>query len=282
MIELIINYNFMQHALIASVLASISCGILGTIIIEKKMVMISGGIAHTAFGGIGLGYYLGIEPIFGALGFAVTASVCLATIKKNSKANIDVLLAIFWAMGMSLGVLFISFTSGYAPDLSSYLFGDILTVSKLDITMMIILDILILFIIISIFNLIKIYVFDENFAKVIKIKTIVIEYVLYILIALTVVILIRIVGLMLVIALLTAPSAIAKLFCKTIIKIMIFAVLLSTFFCIIGLIISYNLNISSGSSIILISGLAYILTRIIKNIIAKKRINNKVYLKKED
>lgn len=130
MIDAILKYTFLQNAIISAVLASIICGIIGTIIVEKKLVMMSGGIAHSAFGGIGMGYFLNIEPIIGALIFAIISSFGIVTIKEKSELNADTIIGMFWTLGMALGIIFISITSGYPPDISSYLFGDILTASK--------------------------------------------------------------------------------------------------------------------------------------------------------
>eukprot|EP00831_Metopus_contortus_P052818 TRINITY_DN4435_c0_g1_i4.p1 TRINITY_DN4435_c0_g1~~TRINITY_DN4435_c0_g1_i4.p1 ORF type:complete len:488 (-),score=62.08 TRINITY_DN4435_c0_g1_i4:39-1502(-) len=159
LIETILKYTFLQHAIISSILASIMCGIIGTIIVEKKLVMMSGGIAHTAFGGVGMGYFLKIEPIIGAFIFAVISSFGIVGIKKKSKINTDAVIGMFWSLGMALGIVFISITPGYPPDISSYLFGDILTVTKLDIYMMIALNFIVVFLLIAFFHQIKAYLF---------------------------------------------------------------------------------------------------------------------------
>ncbi|MGI6777528.1 MAG: metal ABC transporter permease [Acetivibrionales bacterium] len=263
MLSALFEYSFLKNAFLASILASVACGIIGTIIVEKKLVMMSGGIAHSSFGGIGLGYFLDIEPIIGAFIFAVASALGIAAINKKSRTNTDVLMGIFWSMGMALGVLFISFTPGYPPDMSSYLFGDILTVSRMDIAIMLVLDIVAVFIVVSLYNFIKAYLFDEEFAAVLKAKTTLVEYIIFILIAFTVVVLIRVVGIILVIALLTAPPAIAKLFTYSIKRIMIYSILLGIIFCFTGLWLSYKLNIASGASIILLAGIVYIVSSVI-------------------
>lgn len=266
MIEAILKYNFLQNALLASVLASIACGIIGTIIVEKKLVMMSGGIAHTSFGGIGLGYLIGVEPIITALIFSVSASLAIVTLNRRSKTKTDLLTGMFWSAGMALGVLFIAFTPGYPPDMSSYLFGNILTVTHSDLIMMLSLVMFVTFAIISLFNTIEAYIFDEEFCRVLKIKTILLDYLLFILIALTVVVLIRVVGIILVIALLTAPPAAVRLFTYNLKKIMIFSILAGLFYCIAGLWVSYSLNIASGATIILISVLGYLVSILIKTV----------------
>lgn len=258
MIEAILEYNFLQNAIFSAILASIVCGIIGTIIIEKRLVMMSGGIAHASFGGIGLGYWLNIEPIFGALLFSVLSALGVVKLRAQTNTNSDALMGIFWAVGMSLGVLFISFTPGYPPDISSYLFGDILTVTDMDLKIMLLLDILVFISVFSLYNYWKAYLFDEEFLKVKGIKTVWLEYFLFVLIALSVIVLIRVVGIVLVIALLTAPPALAKMYTYNLKKMMLTAVILGLIFSLTGLVVSYYLEIASGASIILIIGITYI------------------------
>lgn len=268
MISTILKYTFLQHAVLAALLASIACGIMGTVIIEKKLVMMSGGIAHTAFGGIGLGYFLNIEPIIGALFFSISSSLGIAAIKRNSSDNPDVLVGMFWPLGMALGILFIAFTPGYPPDMTSYLFGDILTVSSQDLWYMLILDIIILAIVTAFIDLIKAYLFDEEFSTALGLKVRFIDYMTFVLIAITVVVIIRVVGIILILALLCVPPTIARIFTYNIRKIMVISVLLGVFFCLSGLWASYVLRLASGASIVIVAFLCYALIsvwRIIKS-----------------
>ncbi|HHW48830.1 MAG TPA: metal ABC transporter permease [Clostridiaceae bacterium] len=273
MFEALLKYSFLQNALIGSILASIACGIIGTLIVEKKLVMMSGGIAHTSFGGVGMGYFLNIEPIIGALIFAVTAAAGISVINKKSRTNTDVLVGMFWSVGMAMGILFISFTPGYPPDMASYLFGDILTVSHLDLIIMLILDIAVMIVITALYDHFKAYLFDEEFASVVKIRTAILEYLLYIMIAFTIVVLIRVVGIVLVIALLTVPPAIAKFITYDLKKIILSSVILGMLFCIAGLWISYELHIASGASIILVAGLTYVVLSAVKG-----KLENRIIL----
>jgi len=259
MIEALFKYNFLQNAVYSALMASVVCGIIGTIIVEKKLVMMSGGIAHTSFGGVGLGYYLNIEPIFGAMFFALLSSVAIVTIRRKTEVDSDTLIGIMWAMGMSLGILFISFMKGYPPDMSSYLFGDILTVTNLDIKVMLVLVIFVVIAITALFNQWKAYLFDEEFSYVRGLNTNFYEYFLFILIALTVIVLIRVTGIILIIALLTAPPAMARLFTYNFKKIIILAIIFGIIFSILGLWLSYLFNIPSGASIILLIGSTYFL-----------------------
>jgi zinc transport system permease protein len=267
MLKALLTYNFLQNAVLGSILASIACGVIGTIIIEKKMVMLSGGIAHTAFGGVGMGYFLKIEPIIGALLFAVGSALGIAAIHRKVKTHTDILIGLFWSVGMAFGILFIAFTPGYPPDMTSYLFGNILTVVRLDLQIMLVLDLIILITVASLFQQLKAYMFDEEFAVVLGIKVNLLENLLFVMIAFTVVVLIRVVGIILVIALLTAPPAIARQLTHNIKRIMIYSGFLGTLFCLGGLWISYQMNIASGATIILFSGLSYLAVSLVKKIV---------------
>ena len=266
MIEAIINYNFMQNAVMSALFASIICGIIGTIVIEKNLVMMSGGIAHTSFGGIGLGYYLGFEPLIGGLAFAIFSALSIVKIKNKINTRSDTLIGLFWSVGMALGILFISFTPGYPPTMSTYLFGDILTTSRLDVVFAGILAFLILFIIGAYYKYWKAYLFDDEFLSVLGINTGFMEYFLFILIAFSIVVVIKLVGIILVIALLTAPAAIARIFTYSLKKMMATAVFLSIMFSAIGLYLSYNFDIPSGATIILLAGGSYLIIALFKNL----------------
>jgi len=275
MLSALFKYSFLQNAFLGAIIASILCGIIGTIIVEKKMVMMSGGIAHTAFGGIGLGYFLGIEPIIGALFFSTAAALGAAAIKKKSDTNTDIIMGIFWSMGMAAGILFIAFTPGYPPDMASYLFGDILTIRRVDLWIMAALCLVTVLTVALFFNSFKAYLFDEEFAYIMKIKTQVLEYITYAMIAFTVVVLIRVVGIILLISLLTAPPAIARMFSYNLKKIMLLSMVLGILFCIFGLWVSYELEIASGAAIVLIAGFTYIAASLLRRLNIAKTFNRK-------
>ncbi|SKC81185.1 metal ABC transporter permease [Maledivibacter halophilus] len=270
MIKGLFKYAFMQNAFMAAILASIVCGIIGTIITQKKLVSMSGGIAHASFGGIGLGYLLGIEPIIGGLLFSVLASLGISTIKRKTNTYSDTLIGIFWSFGMALGILFIALTPGYPPDMTSYLFGDILTVSSLYVKIMAVLSFIIIFSIASIFNYWRGYLFDEEFMETLGVNTLALEYILFVLISLSIVILIKVVGIILVIALLTIPPAISKLFTYNLKKMMLLSTLVGAVFSIMGLFISYQYNIPSGATIILLSVIGYFIASFISKMIDKR------------
>lgn len=266
MIDALLNYNFLQNALFAGILASIICGIIGVIITEKKLLIMSGGIAHTAYGGVGLGYLLGFEPIFGAALFSVAAALIIGTVRRKNISKSETVISLLWSFGMALGIGFIGLMPGYPPDMNSYLFGNILAVTRLDLYIMLPLTLVVVFAIISFFNDWKAFLFDQSFAKISGIKTAFLEYFLLILTALCIVALIRVVGIILVIALLSAPAACAAQLSKTLKNRILTAILFSAAFCIIGLTLSYYLGIASGAAIVFVSVLTYFSIILIKKL----------------
>ena len=268
MISDLLHYSFLQHAFAAVILASLACGIIGAFIMEKRLMMMSGGIAHTAFGGIGMGYFFNFEPIIGALIVSVLAALGISTIGRKVKTYTDILIGMCWSFGMAAGVLFIAFTPGYPPDMTSYLFGDILTVSWADLKLIALLDVIICGAVCAYFIQFKAYLFDEEFAVVQGIPVVYLEYLLYVLIALTTVTLIRVAGIILSLALLTVPPAIAKQFSFNLRNIMLGSVFLGMFLSLSGLWISYELQIPSGASIVVTSILAFLLISLAKKVSA--------------
>ena len=283
MIEALFEYQFLQNAFLSGILASIVCGMIGVIVIEKKLVMMSGGIAHTAYGGVGLGYLMGFEPILGAFIFSIGAAIGIGYIKRKRSTSADVIIGLFWSLGMALGILFIALMPGYPPDLSSYLFGSILSVTKVDLSLIITLTCIVTFVIVALYHDWKAYLFDEEFASIIGVKTAFLEYLLLILIAMTVVVLIRVVGIILVLALITAPAATAGMLTSNLKKRMIYSVLLGSVFCIAGLWISYELNIASGAAIVILSVISYFTFYIVRSLytrLTQKRVGEELNLKK--
>ena len=259
MLATVFQYQFIQNAILASILASIVCGIIGVIIVEKKLVMMSGGIAHTSFGGVGLGYLLGFEPIIGAFFISVLAALGIGYIKRKGGTRSDLVIGLFWSLGMAFGILFIALMPGYPPDLSSYLFGSILSVTRADLSLMAALTLIVVLVVAILFNFWKSYMFDEEFAYILGVRTAFLEYLLFVLIAMSVVVLIRVVGIILVLALFTAPPAIAELLSRNLKRRMILSIAIGTLFCLAGLFASYVLNIASGATIVILSGIGYLI-----------------------
>lgn len=263
MINALLQYGFLQNALLASLLASLACGIMGPMIIEKKLLMMSGGIAHTAFGGIGLGYFLQIEPMYTGLGFSILSALGIAQIQRRASVMPEVLIGMFWPLGMALGILFISFTPGYPPSMESYLFGDILMVSTQDLLVMAGLDGVILAITVTFYHLLQAYLFDEEFSQTRGLPVVFAEALTYAMIAITVVVLIRVVGIILILTLLAVPPALARSFRDDLPGIMVLSLLIGAFFCLAGLAISYYYNLASGAAIVIFSVLIYTLFQLI-------------------
>ena len=271
----IFQYEFMRNAIIAAVLVNITCGIVGTYVVIKKLVFISGGISHAAFGGIGLGYFLGVNPIVAAVPFSLLSAITIGLISKKSKLSEDAAIGIIWAAGMAMGIIFINLTPGYAPDLFSYLFGNILTIPVMDLYIMLILDSIIILIIVLFFKEFYAVSFDEEFSTVIGIPNRIIYLVLLCMVALSVVILIRIVGIILVIALLTIPSSICRQFTYNIKKLIISSIVTGVILTIAGLWLSYLLNLASGATIIILLSITFFLSFFAKKLISSFRRSGK-------
>ncbi len=271
----ILHYEFMRNALIAAVLVNIACGIVGTYVVIKKIVFLSGGISHAAFGGIGLGYLLGVNPIITAVPFSLLSALAIGFMSKRSKLSEDTAIGIIWAAGMALGIIFINLTPGYAPDLFSYLFGNILTIPVSDLYIMVILDLTIILIVALFFKEFFSISFDEEFSTVVGIPTRILYMVILCMVALSVVILIRVVGIILVIALLTIPSSICRQFTYNIKKLMFGSIIVGIISTVAGLLISYLLNIASGAAIIILLVLLFLVSFLVKK--ALNSINRRKY-----
>ncbi|ANT63957.1 MULTISPECIES: metal ABC transporter permease [Prosthecochloris] len=254
----ILHYEFMRNAIAAALLASLACGIIGSYVVVKKIGFISGGIAHSAFGGIGLGYFLGINPLVGLIPFSLLAAAGIGLLSKKAKVAEDTSIGTFWAAGMALGVLFIGLTPGYAPDLFSYLFGNILTVPRSDLLLILGLDIGIVATVLLLYKEFLALSFDEEYAEVSGLKTTLLYLLLLCLIALTVVILVRVAGIVMVVALLTIPAAIARRYTRTLSGMMGLATVLCALFTLGGLWISWLTDVPSGASIILLASAVFL------------------------
>jgi zinc transport system permease protein len=250
LMDTILQYEFGQNALLAAIFASISCGIIGTYIVAKRIVFISGGITHASFGGIGIGYYLGINPIIGAMVFGVISALGMEFFTKKVDMREDSAIAMLWALGMAVGIIFVYLTPGYAPNLLSYLFGNILMVSYYDLLMMFLLTVAISVFFIFSLKMILFVSFDEEFARINNAPVKVFNMVLMGLVALTIVFNIKVVGIILVMSLLTIPQAIANIFTRTFAMMMVLSVVFAFIGSVSGLILSYKLDIPSGAAII--------------------------------
>lgn len=253
----LMNYSFMQNALAACVLASIGCGVIGTYVVVKRVGFLAGGIAHTVLAGMGIAYFMGGSPLLGAVIAALFAAVFISFIKLRWKQQEDILVAAFWSVGMAIGILFISRTPGYSVDLMSFLFGNILLVSRSDLILMMALDIITVGIVFLFYKQFLAAVFDEEFARLRGVRIEIYYTVLMCMIALTVVLLIQIVGLILVIALLIFPAACAVQFFHSLFKMMLAATVICMLMTVSGLAIAYQPDLPAGATIIVVSGVFY-------------------------
>jgi len=261
-----LQFGFMRSALLAGLLVSVACGIIGTFVVVKRIVFISGGIAHAAYGGIGLGYFLKLNPVLGAVAFSLAAALGMGAVQRKTRQRADTIIGVMWAIGMAVGILFVDLAPGYKADLMSYLFGSILAVPSSDLLIILALDLTIVALVVLFYKELLAVSFDETFAAVQNVPVDAIYLILMCMIGLTVVMLMRVVGLILVIALLTIPAAISSQFVKDMEKMMALASILGALFTTTGLWLSYFLNLTSGATIILVSGAAYLLSLALKSL----------------
>ncbi len=250
MIDLL-SYSFMQNAFLSAVLVSICVGVVGSLIVVNRMVFLAGGVAHSSYGGIGLAIYFGLLPLLGATLFATFIALIIAFLSYKNRERIDPVIGAMWAFGMAVGIIFTDLTPGYNVDLMSYLFGSIITVSKSDLYIMFAFDLLILLLISFYHKDLLALSFDSEFAKLRGIRVKFLYYLLVVMISFSVIVTIRAVGLILVIALMSIPSYMAEKMSSSIYKMMLYASLLTLFFSVSGLLLSYYFDISSGATIIL-------------------------------
>ena len=248
-----LQFEFVQHALLAGILVSFSAGIIGSLIVVNRMVFLAGGIAHSSYGGIGMAVYFGFPIFFGASIFAVLSALIIAQLTLKNRHRMDTFIGLVWAVGMSIGVIFIDLTKGYNVDLMSYLFGSILAVSQQDLYFMGGLLALILFIITFWYRDILAVSYDSQYAGLRGVNVNFFYRLILVLSALTVVIAIKVVGLILVIAMLTIPVYIAEKISHSLLGMMFLSGTIATFFTIMGLWFSYSYDLTSGASIILVS-----------------------------
>lgn len=267
----LLDYAFFRNALWGSLLASVACGIIGSYVVARRMVFISGGITHASFGGLGIGFYFGINPIFSAMVFSVLSAFGIQWLSKSQNVREDSAIAVFWSLGMALGIILIFLSPGYAPNLSEYLFGNILTISKTDIVLLGILSVVLLLFFTFFYRPILNTSFDKEFAQTRGVNVVFFEYILIMLVAVTIVLSIRLVGIVLLISLLTVPQMTANVFTHKFSKIMLLSVVISLVGCIGGLLMSYYLNVPSGAFIIFVLISIFLIAKIGVNIFRVKK-----------
>jgi zinc transport system permease protein len=246
----IFQYDFIIKGLLGALFASITAGIAGTYIVSRKMVFLSGGITHASFGGIGIGYFAGINPVVGAAVFGILSALGVEYLAVKQKIREDSAIGILWAFGMAIGIIFIYLTPGYTPNLMSYLFGSILTVTNADIIALGVMSV-ILILYFGIFYRTIIYIsFDESYARTYSSYVDLFKYLTTALMALTIVLNIRMAGVVLVISLLTIPPNIAMIFTRVYRRIVVWSVIAGFVGTAAGYTISYFARIPVGATII--------------------------------
>lgn len=266
----IAGLDFLRNALIASFLMSITCAIVGTYIVVRRLVFLSGGITHASFGGIGIAYYLGINPLLGALIFSILSVLGFDVLARKGNLREDSAIGVLWSMGMAVGILFIFMTPGYAPNLMSFLFGNILTVTT---------DLLLFNGLLAVGLLLGFFVFhrvlmnvafDRDFSRTQNIPTTIVESIMLVVIAITIVLTIKLVGIMLLVSLLTIPPITVSCFCKTYKTITLYSILFTFIGSFLGLMLSFMYDIPSGPAIILVMSIIYIIVKLVTTITNKR------------
>lgn len=260
-----LSYTFMQNALIAGVLVAIITAIIGSLVVVNKMVFLSGGIAHSAYGGIGVAIFFGLPMLLSTSIFCIFIALFIAKASYKNRENLDMLIGLTWAVGMSFGIILVDLTPGYQSDLMSYLFGSLLAVTSYDIYYMLTLLLLVIVTVVIFYRDILAVSYDTEYTQLRGVNTKFFYTLILILSSLTIVISIKVVGLILVIALLTIPVYIASFFSNNLSSMMFLSALLSIIFTVTGLGLSYSYDLSSGPSIIMVSSLSALVVYVFKS-----------------
>jgi zinc transport system permease protein len=265
------EHPFLQTAVLAALLASIGCGVMGTYVVVKRIAFLAGGIAHSVLGGMGAAVYYGFDPLAGALAAAVFSALLIGWVRLRWNTQEDTLIGALWAIGMAVGILFIAKTPGYQADLMSYLFGNILLVPQQSLWFMGALDAVLLLIAGAYHRQFLAVVFDEEFARLRGVPVTFFYLLLLVLVAVTVVLLIQVVGLILVLALLTLPAAVAGHYVHSLGRMMLLATLIGSLVSVSGLALSYSPDWPPGPTIILLAGATYVLSALVSRGAAQRR-----------
>ncbi|GAB6010747.1 metal ABC transporter permease [Viscerimonas tarda] len=260
------HYTFFQNALLGSLFASIACGIIGTYIVARRLVFISGGITHSSLGGLGMGFYFGVNPVLSAMLFSILSAFGIEWFSKKQGVRQDSAIAAFWSLGMATGIIFIFLKAGFAPDLSEYLFGNILTITTADILYLAILSAVLSLVFIAFRHEILYVSFDPDFARTRNLPVKFIEYLMMFFIAVSIVLSIRLVGIVLLMSLLTVPQMTVNLYTSNFSKIIFGSIAIGFVACVAGLLFSYFLNVPSGAFIIFVLIIGFILCRFFRGL----------------
>lgn len=266
-----LQFEFMRNALVAGLLASVICGIMGTLVVVNRIVFLSGGIAHAAYGGIGLAFFMGWPYMVGTLGFSLGAAVIMAAVTLKAKHRADTIIGVIWAVGMACGIILLDLTPGYNVDLMSYLFGSILTVPGTDLWVMAVMGVAITVLVVVFYPDLLAMSYDEEFARIRGVPVTALYMLLICMLAVTVVMVIQVVGLILVIALLTIPPFIMERYARSLPQMMIGSSILGALCTVAGLGVSYSFDLSSGASIIMVAGIVFFLNLLVERLVTGRR-----------
>ena len=266
-----LHFEFMRNALAAGLLASVICGVMGTMVVANRIVFLSGGIAHAAYGGIGLAFFLGWPYLVGTIGFSLAAAMVMAAVTLRARHRADTIIGVIWAVGMAIGIILIDFTPGYNVDLMSYLFGSILTVPALDLWIMLATGLAVTGFVAVFYQDLLTLSYDEEFARIRGVPVNALYFTLIGLLAVAIVMVIQVVGLILVIALLTIPPFIVEKYARSLAGMMVGASLLGAFFTVSGLWLSYRYDLTSGATIILVAGAAFFAVQLAERLGLKRK-----------
>ena len=259
----IFEYDFLTNAFIASILSGITCGIVGSYIVTRRIVFLSSGITHASFGGLGIALYAGIDPLLGALSFASVSSVGIEFASRRGGIREDSVVGIIWSIGMAIGALFMSLRPGYATDLTSYLFGNILLVTPENIVWLSILTVVLIIGSVIWLRRLMYITFDEEYAKSQGINTSLVAYIMAVVIAISIVLSIKVMGIILLLSLITIPTVIANTVTKNFRLITPLSAIIAVVGNVLGFILSYEYDIPTGSCIIFILVLLLIAVKLL-------------------
>lgn len=261
-----LSYEFLRNALVAGLLAAVLCGVIGTFVVTKRLAFISDGIGHAAFGGMGVCFFLGVDPLFGAIAVALGFALILGLVDPETIRSSDALIGVLWAVGLAVGIVFVYKTPGYAPNLMTYLFGNILLVARRDLMVILAASAVVLLLLFAFFKDLVAVAFDEVFARVQGLRVRLLMTLLLTMIALTVVILIQVVGIILVVALLTIPPVIGLMLSKSLGRVIAASVLVGVTITLGGMTLSFLYDLPSGPAIILLGGILMVAVYAVKKL----------------
>lgn len=254
----ILHLPFIQNAICAGILAAIACGIMGSLVVVNRSVFMAGGIAHAAYGGVGIAFYFALPALPCIVAFSLLIAFIMGALTLKRRGRMDTIIGVLWAVGMALGIILVDLTPGYNVDLMSFLFGSILAVPRSDVHLMVALVVIIGFLVTCFYKDLLSMSYDREFSQVRGVKVVPLHFLFLCLVALAVVMTIRVVGLILVMALFTIAPYLVEKYAGSLAKMMVWSSILNIIFVLSGLFISFRFDLTSGATIILTAALFFI------------------------